>query len=164
MRLGTATRSEVQDQSLTSVLSQFGSKQSSPQFKDGTLKGGRYDGTDDAFSPLFGGALSPPIHAGPAQHHTLRASEHNPYFEHAVRADTSPNMTPLKHLSATERSASHQASTPSSMRSASPASMVGNFPPFAGTSPNEFPYRSPHMSERFPFANPETHTATAIRG
>jgi hypothetical protein len=46
--------------------------------------------------------------------------------------------------------------------SMSPASMVGGLPPFAGTSPNDFPYQ--HLYDRFPFSGAETHSATAIRG
>ncbi|KAL1890334.1 hypothetical protein Sste5346_008336 [Sporothrix stenoceras] len=43
---------------------------------------------------------------------------------------------------------------------ASPASLVGAFPPFAGTPPPDFSY----MKDRFPFTNTDGHSTPAIKG
>ncbi|KAK2013657.1 hypothetical protein LZ32DRAFT_657975 [Colletotrichum eremochloae] len=155
----------------------FGSKQSSPQIKDGTLKSGKFDGADDGFatrasnsttSSSNGSPSMPhqPQHAGPAQHHAFHIRDSNPYFHPMEAYGASPASSPLSHptLQQPERPANQrpsQASTPATMRSAASAASAGGFP-FAGTSPNEFPYTQ-QLQERFPF-NTETHAATAIRG
>ncbi|KAH8898264.1 hypothetical protein GQ53DRAFT_413873 [Thozetella sp. PMI_491] len=161
----------------------FGSKQSSPQVKDGTLQVGRFDGADDIMftqsptstnsspdgSPIQLGQRS---HAGPAQHHSLYPQELNPYFHPSSAAlgqiiGVSPSESPLRGfspqtgspLSNPPRSAS--ASSQATVRTSSPANM-GSFQPFGGTSPNEFQYQ--HLQDRFPFSGTETHAAAAIRG
>ncbi|KAK1984216.1 putative phosphatase regulatory subunit-domain-containing protein [Colletotrichum cereale] len=155
----------------------FGSKQSSPQIKDGTLRSGKFDGADDAFGTQASNSTtsssngSPSMayqaqHTGSAQHHALHIRDYNPYFHQPLAAyGASPASSPLGHTTMQpERTAnqrSSQASTPATMRSASSAAPTGGFP-FAGTSPNEFPYTQ-QLQERFPF-NTETHAATAIRG
>ncbi|GKT47699.1 protein phosphatase 1 regulatory subunit 3C [Colletotrichum spaethianum] len=154
----------------------FGSKQSSPQIKDGTLRSGKFDGADDAFATRGSNSTSsssngsPSMahhahHAGPAQHHAFHLRDSNPYFQHLGPYGTSPALSPLNHTTMQpERPVNQrpsQASTPATMRSASPAASAGGFP-FAGTSPNDFPYAQ-QLQERFPF-NTETHAATAIRG
>ncbi|WYZ40933.1 hypothetical protein EsH8_IV_001274 [Colletotrichum jinshuiense] len=155
----------------------FGSKQSSPQIKDGTLRSGKFDGADDGFATRGSNSTSsssngsPSMahhaqHAGPAQHHSLHLRDSaNPYFQHLGSNGASPASSPLNQPSQTERPANQrpsQASTPAAMRSASPATLAGGFP-FAGTSPNEFPYATQQLQERFPFIG-EAHAATAIRG
>lgn len=110
-------------------------------------------------------------HASHAQHHTLHPKDPNPYFQHSptLSMAASPVASPLKNP--VERISSPLAgqprnpapvSAPSPARSVSPASMVGSFPPFAGTSPNDFAFAS--MQDRFPFSGTDAHTATAIRG
>ncbi|KAI3555536.1 hypothetical protein CABS03_04064 [Colletotrichum abscissum] len=152
-----------------------GSKQSSPQIKDGTLRNGKFDGADDVFATRGSNSTSsssngsPSMahqaqHAGPAQHHAFHLRDSNPYFQHLGSYGASPASSPLSQPLQSERPANQrpsQATTPAIMRSASPSTSVGGFP-FAGTSPNEFPYAQ-QLQERFPF-NTETHAATAIRG
>ncbi|KAK2021029.1 hypothetical protein LX32DRAFT_699683 [Colletotrichum zoysiae] len=161
----------------------FGSKQSSPQIKDGTLRSGKFDGADDGFATRASNSTSsssngsPSMahqaqHAGPAQHHAFHMRDSNPYFSHPIMGayGASPASSPLSHATLQqqqqqpERAANQrpsQAFTPATMRSAPSAASTGGFP-FAGTSPNEFPYTQ-QLQERFPF-NTETHAATAIRG
>ncbi|KAK6209894.1 hypothetical protein QIS74_11478 [Colletotrichum tabaci] len=154
----------------------FGSKQSSPQIKEGTLKSGKFDGADDGFVTRASNSTSsssngsPSMvhhtqHAGPAQHHAFHLRDANPYFPHLGPYGTSPASSPLNHSAQHVERPVHprpnQASTPATMRSASPAASMGGFP-YAGTSPNDFPYAQ-QLPERFPF-NTETHAATAIRG
>lgn len=144
------------------------------------MRGGRYDGGDDTRSSnsnessLNGSPVTMAAHHRPdaAQHQPSRLKDSNPYFEHAVALAAlsgPPPRSPERDL-AVERTSSPSAAQPrsasgsghSSARSVSPASMVGSFAPFAGTSsPNEFSYQ--HSQDRFPFA-PEAHASTAIRG
>ncbi|KAK2000851.1 hypothetical protein LX36DRAFT_738511 [Colletotrichum falcatum] len=157
----------------------FGSKQSSPQIKDGTMRSGKFDGPDDGVATRASNSTSsssngsPSMshqaqHAGPAQHHAFHIPDSNPYFYHHPLGayGASPASSPLgnTNLQQPERPANQrpsQASTQPTIRSASSAASTGGFP-FAGTSPNEFPYAQ-QLQERFPF-NTETHAATAIRG
>ncbi|KAI3399738.1 hypothetical protein diail_5805 [Diaporthe ilicicola] len=159
----------------------FGSKQSSPQMKDGTLGGGKFDGTDDALarglnsngnshsgSPLAFGLQQ--RGRGP-QRQWAAASDPNPYFQHSALlppVGASPNVSPLGDTIVRNDSNSNgqPRSSPSVLgqstgRTASPASMVGGFQPFTGTSPDEF---ASYMHDRFPFSGPDAHSATAIRG
>jgi hypothetical protein len=106
-------------------------------------------------------------HAGAAMHHSLHVRDPNPYFQHATTAGYSASSgahSPLRHLApeANPRPSSPSKAANSPGRS-SPAMMVDSFAPFAGTSPNEFPYAQ-HLQERFPFAQAETHAATASCG
>lgn len=64
----------------------------------------------------------------------------------------------LENKSGSGASASTNSSNTASP--ASPASLVGTFPPFAGTPPPDFSF----MKDRFPFANADGHSATAIKG
>ncbi|KAF6807266.1 hypothetical protein CSOJ01_08304 [Colletotrichum sojae] len=145
----------------------FGSKQSSPQIRDGTLRSGKFDGADEGFatrasnssSSSSNGSPKMPHHAGPAQHHAFHLRDSNPYFQHIGPYGQSPASSPLSQPPHTERPS--QASVPATMRSASPVASVGGVP-FAGTSPNDYPYAQ-QLQERFPFST-ETHAATAIRG
>jgi hypothetical protein len=164
----------------------FGSKQSSPQLKDGTLPSGRYDGADDNLttrstnsssnvssngSPIQMGNYQPSHHHG-AQHHTLHPKDPNPYFQHGttfMNIGASPSESPLSTLAPqllgsplNGPSRTPTASGQSPNRSSSPA-VVGNFGPLAGTSsPHEYTYQ--HLHDRFPFFGPDAHTPTAIRG
>ncbi|KAF9875439.1 protein phosphatase regulator [Colletotrichum karsti] len=149
----------------------FGSKQSSPQIKDGTMKSGKYDGAEDGFATRGSNSSSSSTngspsmahhtqHAGPAQHHAFHLRDPNPYFQHLGTYGASPASSPLSQPQPANTRAS-QASAPTTMRSASPVASVGGFP-FAGTSPNDYPYAQ-QLQERFPFST-ETHAATAIRG
>lgn len=165
---------------LTLLCAQFGSKQSSPQMKDGTLGGGKFDGTDDALargqnssgssnsgSPLAFGSLP----RGRGSQRQWVTSDPNPYFQNSAvlpPVGASPNVSPLGNtiVRTDSPSSAQPRSTPSVMgqstgRTASPASMVGGFQPFTGTSPDEF---ASYMHDRFPFSGPDAHSATAIRG
>ncbi|KLU90246.1 hypothetical protein MAPG_09210 [Magnaporthiopsis poae ATCC 64411] len=153
----------------------FGSKQSSPQMNDGTIRStGRFDGPDEenrtASSSNDSSLVGTPLHmAAPnrahgALHHSLRGV--NPYF-HGI-ASSGFSSAPLPVLPPSQQPAPSQArsssSTPANTgRSTSPATgMAGSFQPMTGTSPpNELQYHQ-HNYGRFPFA--ETHSATAIRG
>ncbi|KAI1373353.1 carbohydrate-binding module family 21 protein [Hypoxylon crocopeplum] len=151
-----------------------GSKQSSPQLKDGTLRSGRYDGVDESLthgtnsthsssngSPNM--ADQPYHHHSSAIHHSLRQNL-NPYFGNAYipAISGSPAESPLSQQSLSPTSSS----TPTG-RSTSPGSMTGFFP-LAGTSPigssaDPAPFLAPYNQDRFPFAS-DAYTGTAIRG
>lgn len=160
---------------------QFGSKQSSPQLKDGTIPGGKFDGADDVFttrnssssgssttgSPVVFGSLQRAYGSQQKQY----SSDPNPYFQHATRlvsVGASPTVSPLGNtiLHADSPSGISRSSTSvlgqSPGHPAPPASMVGGFQPFTGTSPHEF--ASYDMHDRFPFFGADAHAATAIRG
>ncbi|KAH7374535.1 putative phosphatase regulatory subunit-domain-containing protein [Plectosphaerella cucumerina] len=148
----------------------FGSKQTSPQLRDGSLKNTRFDGPSDgsvtrgtnSTSSSTNSSPRQPQHAGAAQHHTMHFQYVNPYFDvHAVGG--SPVGSPLKTLiaSATDGQSS-QATTPSTIKSATPTPLAGGgLGHFAGTSPHD-PWV--HHQARFPFSSTEAHMATAIRG
>ncbi|PSR83214.1 putative phosphatase regulatory subunit-domain-containing protein [Coniella lustricola] len=153
----------------------FGSKQSSPQLQDGTMAGGKFDGSDDVFtirsantsgaspvcSPFALGSLQ---RMNGSQQRQL-SSDSNPYFQHnanLIAVGASPAISPLGDTIL--RSASPTASVmgQSLGHSASSAPMVGGYDPFTGTSPHELAnYTTP---DRFPFFGSDAHTATAIRG
>lgn len=143
-------------------MMQFGSKQSSPQLQDGTIQGGRFDGTDE--SSRFGNSVgssangSPSIHGlkqrGPGLHQRQSSgSDSNPYFHPASRlvaVGASPAVSPLGNTIIQPNSSS--------------TSVLGQsgFQPFTGTSPYEFASYNQH--DRFPFLGADAHGATAIRG
>lgn len=165
---------------LTFLFAQFGSKQSSPQLKDGTIGGGKLDGTDE-FLPSRGSnspassfngnpfALGSLQRATGSQLRQFMTSDPNPYFQHPshlMAVGASPAISPLGNpILRTDSPSNGQPRSSllgqSTGRSASPASMVGGFQPFTGTSPNEF---ASHIHDRFPFSGPDAHSATAIRG
>lgn len=104
-------------------------------------------------------------HSG-TQHHSLHPNDSNPYFQHfpVFRAiGASPVESPLNAFSP-QRTASPLAAQPRTPagHSPQPHTLAGNFAPFAGTSPNEYPYQRVH--DRFPFSGPETYAAAAITG
>ncbi|CAJ2510286.1 Uu.00g061860.m01.CDS01 [Anthostomella pinea] len=149
-----------------------GSKQSSPQMKDGTLPSGRYDGMDEvtthgtiSYTSSSNGSpnMAERPHRG-AVHHTLHQNL-NPYFQNGyipVAIGGSPAESPLHSPpSVSRQSFSPSSSTTPTARSSSPASMAG-YLPFAGTSADPAPYHVQHLQDRFPF-RPDAHTATAIR-
>lgn len=142
-------------------------------------KSQRLDGTDDGWgtnsttssdgSPVQMPGVQPRTEA---QHHTLHPRDPNSYFQQSPAARTFTSslvQSPIQNISV-ERISSPSAGQPrltppsgqATGRSLSPASMVGSFQPFAGTSPNGFAYQQLH--DRFPFSGAETHSATAIRG
>ncbi|KAM0270016.1 hypothetical protein ACHAQH_009593 [Verticillium albo-atrum] len=156
----------------------FGSKQSSPQLQDGTLKGSKFDGAGDACdtrgtnstSSSQNGSPNMPHHAGPAQHHSLHIRDDSPYFFGGAVGASPANSPLISLIPSSDRSASpstsqrqaSQGTTPTSMRSASPAPMAGGLPQFAGTSPHLL--YAQQLPERFPFSFSEAHAGTAIRG
>jgi len=139
-----------------------GSKQPSPQIADGYLKGGRYDGVDEALthstnstvsssngSPDMSGA----VHRG-TMHHTLRQNL-NPYFQnaHMIAIGASPSGSPFGSPSASPASSTTpKAGLPGTVTSY-PAELDGNTATF----------QSPPISMRFPFAS-ESRNTSAIRG
>ncbi|KAL7627210.1 hypothetical protein AAE478_003986 [Parahypoxylon ruwenzoriense] len=149
-----------------------GSKQSNPQAKDGTLRGGRFDGveeflthgTNSTISSSNGSpTMTEPSHHYSAMHHSLRQNL-NPYFTNGYipAAGDSPVESPLS-----QQSINPPSSTTSVGRTPSPGPMT-NFLPFAGMSPirspaDQAPLHAQYMQDRFPFAS-DTHAATAIRG
>ncbi|KAI0883576.1 carbohydrate-binding module family 21 protein [Annulohypoxylon maeteangense] len=154
-----------------------GSKQSSPQLKDGAMRTGRYDGVD---SPSNGTNSSnsssngsPSVadqprhlhHQDTAIHHSLRQNL-GPYFANGYMPAIggSPAESPLSQPPLS----SPNSGTPKD-KAASPGSMAGFFP-LAGTGTSSIrppadlaPFHAHFVQDRFPFA-PETYTATAIRG
>lgn len=150
---------------LTRYPLQFGSKSQ------------RFDGADDGFgtnstTSSTGSPLQEPgsaHHHHATQHHTLHPRDPNPYFQYsaAALALTNPSTqssVPGGRAGSAMVGQPRSGSVPgqTSGESMSPASMASAFSPFAGTSPNGFPYQQLH--DRFPFSGAETHSATAIRG
>ncbi|KAL8348941.1 hypothetical protein RB601_002161 [Gaeumannomyces tritici] len=120
----------------------FGSKQSSPQMNDGTMRSaGRFDGADDEIRTLSSNDSSlvgTPLHmAGPsriqghgAQHHSLRSI--NPYFHNVATSGFPPALPPMSLPSQQPT----QPQAPSSSAPANPGcstspetGMVGSFQP-----------------------------------
>ncbi|POR31413.1 Protein phosphatase 1 regulatory subunit 3A [Tolypocladium paradoxum] len=136
----------------------FGSKQSSPTMKDGTLNGGAFDGSD---SGTVFGARGPAARSEnhmTAVHHSIRLHDANPYFPSFVAARP-PVASTIPGLS--NSNGNGQLSSPISMglgRSTPPALASG-----AGTPSSDVSYHSQQLPERFPWAT-ETQAATAIRG
>ncbi|KAI1144669.1 carbohydrate-binding module family 21 protein [Hypoxylon sp. FL0543] len=124
-----------------------GSKQSSPQLKDGTLRTDRYDGADDSISHDTNSTNSssngsPNIadrayyYHNSAIHHSLRQNL-DPYFGNGYipAIGGSPAESPLSQQSISPASSA----TPTG-RSSSPGSMTSFFP-LTGTSPMRPPVR-----------------------
>ncbi|KAK7908830.1 Protein phosphatase regulator [Apiospora marii] len=152
-----------------------GSKQSSPQLKDGTLRNARFDGAGDDFlaNQSSDSSLASSPMMDKAQHGALRYAIHqnlNPYFHNThVAIGASPAESPLNGLPSAPR---QLASPPTSgATTARPTSIPGTLSHLAGTSSSSgglgfdaMPYHhAQQMSDRFPFS-PEAHAATAIRG
>ncbi|ETS76658.1 hypothetical protein PFICI_12045 [Pestalotiopsis fici W106-1] len=149
-----------------------GSKQTSPQIKDGTLQSGRYDGPHDGFftrgtnstnSSLDGSPdmMSAKSHGG--LHYTLHQNL-SPYFQNQhIAVGASPAESPLGGPTTAVRHTLSpapviKADTPT------PAPMTAGFSPLAGTSPSVTVDAAPFMvQDRFPFAT-EAHSRPAIRG
>ncbi|KAI6314381.1 hypothetical protein MCOR03_002963 [Pyricularia oryzae] len=126
----------------------FGSKQSSPQLSDGTLKGGRLDGAGDDYSLRSAQSsnesslVSSPLQmASFNRSHAIHAPQNavrrdlNPYFPSTTTfaLAPSPAMSPLQHSVERSPSPSQNHARPSvqtklSSRSTSPASMAGGYP------------------------------------
>jgi len=137
-------------------------------------KSQRFDGGDDG----FGTNSTTSSHGSPtqngshlqygAQHHSIHQRDPNPYFQYSSAVLTSSSPTaPATTKSVPGSRASSQPRGPSAPGqpvgdSIAVTSVVGGLPPFAGTSPNDFPYQ--HLYDRFPFSGAEAHSATAIRG
>ncbi|KAK8872532.1 phosphatase regulatory subunit-domain-containing protein [Apiospora arundinis] len=151
-----------------------GSKQSSPQLKDGTIRNARFDGAGDdvvANQSSESSLASSPM-MDKAQHGALRYAIHqnlNPYFQNThVAIGASPAESPLGGIPATARQSS---SPPTSGTSTVRSAMPGTLSPLAGTSTtagglgfDAVPFHhAQQMADRFPFS-PEAHAATAIRG
>ncbi|KAK8090411.1 hypothetical protein PG997_005372 [Apiospora hydei] len=152
-----------------------GSKQSSPQLKDGTLRNARFDGAgdDSMVNQSSDSSMASSPMMDKTQHGALRYAIHqnlNPYFSNThIAIGASPAESPLNGLpSAPRQSSSPPASGTSTAR---PASLSGTLSPLAGTSSSSgglgfdaVPFHhAQKMSDRFPFS-PEAHAATAIRG
>ncbi|KAF7544138.1 hypothetical protein G7Z17_g10182 [Cylindrodendrum hubeiense] len=140
----------------------FGSKQSSPTLKDGTMNSGRFDGTSGGDNAGRGSTKvlsgSPQIyhHAGPATHHTLQLNSPGAVFRPITYSPSAILSPPLMNVKA--------ASDPSTPRT--PASVSSPaFATFDGTPPSDASYhvQQPILLERFPWAG-DAHAATAIRG
>ncbi|KAK0631118.1 putative phosphatase regulatory subunit-domain-containing protein [Bombardia bombarda] len=175
----TASISSSSYEELVNKYCFFGSKQSSPQLKDGSLRSSRFDGADDSSKSTISSTISSnhgsPVQLGNyyhfhngTQHHSLHPKDPNPYFQHMapfMSMGVSPLESPLQGFTPQIMGSPlvGQSQTPlTADRSASPVSLVDNFTPLAGTSPNEYPYQPMH--DRFPFFGTKAHGATAIRG
>lgn len=139
----------------------FGSKQSSPTMKDGTLGSGRFDGStrghDSGLNPATGSPQNL-HHAGPATHHSLPRRDN--MYHKAATYPTSPITSPRRVLS--PNGGGSDSSTP---RPGHPGSISPSFTAIAGTPPNEAPYHVQQQAllDRFPWSG-DAHASTAIRG
>jgi hypothetical protein len=155
------------------MLQYNGSKQNSPQIKDGTLQSGKYDGPSDEFitrttNSTISSSNGSPDMAEKYHHGALRYAIHqnlNPYFQNQhIAIGASPAESPLNGPSSISRRILSPASsvTPTAGTS-SPTPTTGGFSPFAGTSPNFVVDTHPfHIQDRFPFTA-DAHTSSAIR-
>ncbi|KAI5918359.1 putative phosphatase regulatory subunit-domain-containing protein [Camillea tinctor] len=186
-RLDSPSSAAIASSSYEEILNKYcffnGSKQTSPQAKDGSLRSGRFDGVDD-YSPLGSSSNSssngsPTIsdrhyRGSSAIHHTLRQNL-NPYFTNGYQfgngyvpaIGASPAESPQGPPQATQRTLSPQSSGTPTARSGSPAPMA-NYLPLAGTLSNgpfssPTPYHAQYVQDRFPFTS-DAHAATAIKG
>ncbi|KAI1047752.1 hypothetical protein LB505_006447 [Fusarium chuoi] len=132
----------------------FGSKQSSPSMKDGTLSGARFDGAAGgnhhrrSYTTSLGSPNGNAHHAGPAAHHTIQLP--------GAMSPPSGASTPKDAFRANSTSPSPRPSA--TARSASPA-----FASFDATPSNDLSYHvQQQMMDRFPWS--DGHAATAIRG
>ncbi|KAH6964503.1 putative phosphatase regulatory subunit-domain-containing protein [Fusarium avenaceum] len=132
----------------------FGSKQSSPDMKDGTLSGARFDGATGgnnhrrSHTTSLGSPIAHVQHAGHATHHSLL---------HGAFTPPSGASTPKDAFIASSTSPSPRPSA--TARSASPAFMA-----FDGTPSNDLSYHvQQQIMDRFPWSG-DGHAATAIRG
>lgn len=137
---------------------QFGSKQSSPILKDGTLRHGSFDGTASAKESIealsfAADTASTRIHAGLSLHHAARPL--GAVNSHYLPASSAGPIVPVQNytISPPEQSTTPKSSI--SVRSVSPA-----FPAIAGAASGEIAQILP---ERFPWCV-ETHATPAIRG
>ncbi|KAF5663504.1 GIP2-like protein [Fusarium heterosporum] len=133
----------------------FGSKQSSPDMKDGTLSGARFDGAAGAnhhrrsHTTSSGSPNGYLHHAGHAAHHTL-------HWHGALSPQSLPS-TPNEAVRTTSTASTPRPSA--TARSASPA-----FVAFDGTPSNDLSYHvQQQIMDRFPWSG-DGHAATAIRG
>ncbi|KAI0006875.1 carbohydrate-binding module family 21 protein [Xylariaceae sp. FL0662B] len=178
---GPPSSATIASSSYEEILNKYcffnGSKQTSPQNKDGTLRSGRYDGVDDSLTHGTNSTdsssngspnTSDRPHHG-AIHHTLRQNM-NQFFYNGYLSPVDPSPAELSLQSSSSVSqcslGSSGSSTPTG-RSTSPGTMAG-LVPFAGTSsivsPADFaPPHVKHFQDRFPFAS-NTYAAAAIRG
>ncbi|CAM1505012.1 Fc.00g106490.m01.CDS01 [Cosmosporella sp. VM-42] len=138
----------------------FGSKQSSPDMKDGTMGNGRFNGSTGGYDLGTGstnssaGSPNASHHTGPATHHSLHLRDQTSYLNTGAFV-SSPIVSPMRKMSPNNEGSASSTPRPSgSVRSTSPA-----FVAYAGTPPNE----SPYQMERFPWSG-DAHAATAIRG
>jgi hypothetical protein len=154
----------------------FGSKQASPSFSHDPSPPSRFDGAGDGLrSPNNSSGTSSyegsPVqmgnyhhsHSG-TQHHSLHPKDPNPYFQQLptfVAMGASPAESPIIGFPTQRAENTTVAPAPTGSGQKNDRSS-GTFAPFAGTSPNEYPYQ--HMPDRFPFFGAEAHAATAIRG
>lgn len=148
---------------LTVIGVQFGSKQSSPNLKDGTLGNGRFDGSTGGHESSTGSTNSTTgspkyTHAGPAAHHTLKLRENS--YLHPGAYPVSPLASPLRGVSPNSERSNASTPRPANARTPSPVYVT-----YAGTPPNEVNYPSQQQQpfERFPWSG-DAHAATAIRG
>ncbi|KAI0128299.1 putative phosphatase regulatory subunit-domain-containing protein [Xylariales sp. AK1849] len=152
-----------------------GSKQTSPQIKDGTLQGGRYDGTSDDFYPGNSNSIDSSTNGSPdmadkARDGALRYAIHqnlNPYFQNAHAAiGASPAESPMNgspSMSMSRRTLSPPSTDTPRGGSPASASMTGGFSSLAGTSSGFGTDPSSYIQDRFPFTA-EAYSSTAIRG
>ncbi|KAG4290206.1 hypothetical protein FPRO06_02092 [Fusarium proliferatum] len=129
-------------------------ERSSPDMKDGTLSGARFDGAAGGnhhrrgYTTSLGSPNGNAHHAGPAAHHTLQL--------HGAMSPPSGASTPKDAFRANSTSPSPRPSA--TARSASPA-----FVSFDATPSNDLSYHvQQQMMDRFPWS--DGHAATAIRG
>ncbi|KAK9423004.1 putative CBM21 domain-containing protein [Seiridium unicorne] len=150
-----------------------GSKQTSPQIKDGTLQSGKYDGPSDEYTRTTNSTSSSsnnsPDMGDKSQHGALRYAIHqnlNPYFQNQhIAIGASPAESPLNGPpSISRRTLSPASSVTPTAGTSSPTPMAGGgFSPFAGTSSNFAVDAPPFLvQDRFPFTA-DAHTSPAIR-
>jgi len=130
----------------------FGSKQSSPVYKEDPTRLGRFDGVEDVLRSHNSSSSTPSYEGSPVQmgnyrhshsgtqHHSLYHRDPNPYFQHIPPFATmgaSPAESPLMGFpikrtpSPVKNQAAVQATSGQQTGYSSSPSMVGNFVPFA---------------------------------
>ncbi|KAI8627313.1 carbohydrate-binding module family 21 protein [Xylariaceae sp. FL1651] len=144
-----------------------GSKQSSPQLKDGTLRSSRYDGAEEHSArdtPSNNSSLTgSPSMIDRAYREALQYPSHqnlSSYFQNAyiTASGASPSESPLHGPTVSGRSfnTSGAVTTPGKYHVSASTSPNGSVPERAS-------YHTQHLQDRFPFIS-DSHAATAIRG
>ncbi|KAI1324071.1 putative phosphatase regulatory subunit-domain-containing protein [Xylariaceae sp. FL0255] len=153
--LGTDSPSSIASASYEEILNKYcffnGSKQSSPQLKDGTLRSGRYDGVDELNQALHV-ADQGLFRGSPQSRQNLTTYFHNVY----ISAMGPSSESPLQHPPLSS------SGSPDSPDMGSNRNYVTSSASTDGFGSDQAQYHTQQMQDRFPFMT-DSHAARAIK-